>query len=132
MDHSQTSGSDSFKAAVVFLLLANGVPAFWLEGARINGWMASLLEFWALSAPGIWTGKWVASFLGVIANLGYLATFIARSNQIPRIAQRSARIATLAAFASIIFLAAGSDRFLPLPGCFLWLLTGLALLRATR
>lgn len=132
MSSSQTSGSDAFKAAVVFLLLANLFPAFWLGGKEIYGWMASSFEFIALFSKQIGPGLWVSSLLGVIANLGYLATFIARLGQVPRVARQSALIASVAAFASVIFLAAGSEGFIPLPGCFLWLLTGLALLRATR
>ncbi len=126
------TSSGSLKPAVICLLLANAVPAFWLAGDMAWGWMASLLEFLALLQPGLEAGQRLAAIMGVTANLGYLITIIAhQTNRLP-FAKTSSTIAALAAFASVTFLATGSEKFLPGPGCLLWVLTGVLLVRATR
>ena len=95
------------------------------------GWMASCLEFLALFQPNLEHGQRPAAFMGVTANLGYLVTFFAiQTNRLP-LAKRSAAIATLAAFASVTFLVTSGEGVFPGPGCLLWLITGVMLVRQT-
>ena len=95
------------------------------------GWMASCLEFLALFQPNLEHGQRPAAFMGVTANLGYLVTFFAiQTNRLP-LAKRSAAIATLAAFASVTFLVTSGEGVFPGPGCLLWLITGVMLVRET-
>jgi hypothetical protein len=68
-----------------------------------------------------------AAVLGVIANLGFLATFIAVLVGRSKVAKRTAVTAAASAFGSVGFLATGSEIFVPYLGCVLWLATGVLL-----
>ena len=107
-------------AAFFCLIVANAVPAFQLTGAMIYGWMASYLEFFALGMNEALYRP--AAALGIIANFGFLATFIAAWRG--KLAKRTAVTAAAAAISSVSCLAIGTESFVPYPGCLLWLATG--------
>ena len=110
-------------AALFCLAAANAVPAFRLGGDTMYGWQASVIEF-----PAVFVGvSRPASVLGIIANLGFLATLIVASLRRSKLAKRIAFTAAASAFGSFAFLATGNESFVPYPGCVLWLATGVLL-----
>jgi hypothetical protein len=113
-------------AALLCLVAANAVPAFRLAGDMMFGFQASYLEFVAIGRWGrLEQGQCPAAALGIIANLGFLTTFIAVSCGRSKLAKGTAVMAAASAFGSVGFLATGSERFVPNLGCLLWLATGL-------
>ena len=95
------------------------------------GWQASWLEFLAVPMEH---EDWPAAVLGIVANLGFLATFIAARAGRSKLAKRIAVTAAASAFGSVGLLALGANmgHFVPYPGCVLWLGTGVLLAFATR
>ncbi len=118
-------------AAFSCLAAANVLPAFRYGGDTMYGWQASWLEF--LAVP-MGHEDWPAAVLGMIANLGFLATFIAARAGRSKLAKRIAVTAAASAFGSVGLLALGANlgHFVPYPGCVLWLATGVLLACATR
>jgi hypothetical protein len=72
-------------------------------------------------------GQFPAAALGIIANLGFLATLIASGREQYRLAKGTAVTAAASAFGSVACLATGSESFVSYPGCVLWLATGVLL-----
>lgn len=118
-------------AAFVCLVTANAIPAFSLAGTETFGFMASYLQFFAVLSSDLEPGQRPAAALGIIANLGFLATFFALLVGPRRLAKRIATVAAISAFGSVTSLAMGIERFIPYPGCGLWLATGVLLVLAS-
>ena len=113
--------------AAISLVVANVVPAFRLAGDLVWGFQASLYEFLAIPMSvtmGLEGGQLPAAVLGIVANLGFLAAFMAYASPVQ---QRIAVISAVSAFASVGCLATGEESFVPYPGCLLWLATGVLL-----
>lgn len=119
-------------AAAVCLTGANMLPAFWCDGRLWFGLVVSILEFLVVAAPDHGNGLRQAAALGVAANLGFLVAFIALGLRQNRLAMRSAVVATASAFGSVLYLATGDEKFVPYPGCLLWLATGPLLALGTK
>lgn len=124
------SNRSSIPAFVCFAA-AQTIPAFRLAGDTMFGFMASYLQFFAVLSSGLEPGQRPAAALGIIANLGFLATFSALWLGSRRWAKRIAIVAAVSAFGSVFFLATGAESFAPYPGCMLWLATGVLLVRAS-
>ena len=118
-------------AAFICLVTANAIPAFSLAGTETFGFMASYLQFFAVLSSDLEPGQRPAAALGIIANLGFLATFFALLIGPRRLAKRIATVAAISAFGSVTSLAFGIERFVPYPGCALWLATGVLLVIAS-
>lgn len=119
-------------SAIICLVTANAIPAFWLGGTLTIGVVATVLEFLAVFDPGLERGQRPAAGLGIIANTAFLVTFVAIWTNRRTLARRSAVVAAVSAFASFGFLLTGNESFLPGPGSVLWLATGLLLVFGTR
>lgn len=118
-------------AAFICLVTANAIPAFSLAGTKTFGFMASYLQFFAVLASDLEPGQRPAAALGIIANLGFLATFFVLLTGPRRLAKRIATVAAISAFGSVMSLAMGIEHFVPYPGCMLWLATGVLLVIAS-
>jgi hypothetical protein len=116
-------------AAFAIYLLSYFLPAVVIAGDLTFGFPAALLSFIGLVTRDLERGQAPACLLGALANVlmvgGYVCYNLRRFSQKLRpsylVAARLAGLAAVCALGSAVFLAIGSETFVPLIGYFAWL-----------
>ena len=118
-------------ASFVLYLLSYALPAVVIAGDLAFGFMAAILSFVGLGAGRLERGQAPACLLGALANLlmvgGYISFNLRRFFHKIRTAHLLscwvAGLAAVCAAGSGLFLATGSESFVPRIGYFVWLLS---------
>jgi hypothetical protein len=119
--------------AFVLYVVSYALPAVVIAGDLCFGWLAALLSFFGLliefSEGGLEGGQFPACLLGVLANVlmvgAYVCYNLRRFSKKLRpsymVASRLAGMAATCALGAVVFLATGSESFVPRIGYFAWL-----------